>query len=191
MEQRWRVRPRPSNWGDFGADDQRGRLNLIDKRKVLDGIAEVREGRVFCLSLPLDYPGGNYHVLQRRPPLLQPVVRNGREKYNLHANPKHTDVFSDDYDAPGWTANGVEPWGVQMDPIGADGMLFYKGFFLVLLGIRALVAADDRWNTPFAMIRDGDNSFTWTHSTIAAHLADQWRRMPKGVHCENTKIWPY
>src|SRR5437879_5495214 len=33
-----------------------------------------------------------------------------------------------DYDAPGWTANGVEPWGVQMDPIAADGMLFYKGF---------------------------------------------------------------
>ena len=96
-----------------------------------------------------------------------------------------------DYDAPGWTANGVEPWGVQMDPIAADGMLFYKGFFLVLLGIRSLVAGDDRWNTPFEMIRDGDNSFTWTHSTIAAHLADQWRRMPKGVHCENTKIWPY
>ena len=96
MEQRWRVRPQPSNWGDFGADDQRGRLNLIDKRKVLEGVAEVREGRVFCLSLPLDYPGGNYHDLQRRPPLLQPVVRNGREKYNLHPNPKHSDVFSDD-----------------------------------------------------------------------------------------------
>ena len=96
-----------------------------------------------------------------------------------------------DYDAPGWTANGVEPWGVQMDPIAADGMLFYKGFFLVLLGIRSLVSGDDRWNTSFEMIRNGDNSFTWTHSTIAAHLADQWRRMPKGVHCENTKIWPY
>jgi len=70
-------------------------------------------------------------------------------------------------------------------------MLFYKGFFLVLLGIRSLVAGDDRWNTPFEMIRESDNSFTWTHSTIAAQLADQWRPMPKGVHCENTKIWPY
>ena len=96
-----------------------------------------------------------------------------------------------DYDAPGWTANGVEPWGVQMDPIAADGMLFYKGFFLVLLGIRSLVASDDRWNTPFTMIDDGDNTFTWSHSAIAAHLASQWRAMPKGVHCENTKIWPY
>ena len=31
------------------------------------------------------------------------------------------------YDVPGWTANGTEPWGLQMDPIGADGNLFYKG----------------------------------------------------------------
>ena len=96
-----------------------------------------------------------------------------------------------DYDVPGWTANGVESWGVQMDPIAADGMLFYKGFFLVLLGLRSLVASDDRWNTPFSMIGDGENTFTWSHSAIAAHLADQWRAMPKGVHCENTKIWPY
>ena len=61
-----------------------------------------------------------------------------------------------DYDAPGWTANGIEPWGIQMDPVGADGMLFYKGFFLVLLGIRSMIAGDDdRWNEPFEMIRDG------------------------------------
>ncbi|MGZ6996063.1 MAG: hypothetical protein ACXVIM_12695, partial [Acidimicrobiia bacterium] len=40
-----------------------------------------------------------------------------------------------DYDVPGWTANGVEPWGLQMDPIGADGNLFFKGFFLVMLGL--------------------------------------------------------
>lgn len=94
------------------------------------------------------------------------------------------------YDAPGWTANGVEPWGLQMDPIAADGMLFYKGFFLVLLGLRAMVATDDRWNTPFEMIRDGENTFAWSHSAIAAHLAAQWQAHPEGCHCENTKIWP-
>ena len=27
--QRWRRRPLGSNWGEFGPDDQRGRLNLI------------------------------------------------------------------------------------------------------------------------------------------------------------------
>jgi hypothetical protein len=51
------------------------------------------------------------------------------------------------YDVPGWTAKGIEPWGLQMDPIAADGMLFYKGFLLVLLGIRAMIG-DDRWNEP-------------------------------------------
>ena len=68
MPRRWRARPEHSNWGDFGPDDQLGRVNLIDRQKVLQGIAEVREGRVFCLSMPLDFPGGNYHALNRKPP---------------------------------------------------------------------------------------------------------------------------
>ena len=93
---RWTHRPEGSTWGDFGPDDQRGRLNLLNAQKVLQGIAEVREGRTFCLSLPLNRPGGNYHDLNRRAPRLQPMVRDGRVKYNLHANPRHPDVFSDD-----------------------------------------------------------------------------------------------
>ena len=36
-----------------------GRLNLVTPEKVLQGIAEVKIGKTFCLSLPLDYPGGN------------------------------------------------------------------------------------------------------------------------------------
>ena len=93
---RWKHRPPGSNWGDFGADDQRGRLNLITAQCVRAAAAEVREGRTFCLSLPLDRPGGDYHALGRRAPRLQPMVRQGRVKYNLHANPAHPDVFSDD-----------------------------------------------------------------------------------------------
>ena len=93
---RWQRRPPGSNWGDFGDDDQRGRLNLITPDKVRQAAAQVREGRSFCLSLPLDRPGGNYHDLQRRAPRLQPMVRNGRVKYNLHSNADHPDVFCDD-----------------------------------------------------------------------------------------------
>ncbi len=93
---RWTIRPEGSNWGDFGPDDQRGRLNLLTAAAVLRGAAEIREGRVFCLSLPLDYPGGDYHGLNRLPPRLQPVLRRGRAKYNLQAQPRHTDVFCDD-----------------------------------------------------------------------------------------------
>ena len=96
-----------------------------------------------------------------------------------------------EYDVPGWTANGIEPYGVQMDPIAADGMLFFKGFFGLLLGLHRYVSNDEQWNQPFEMIRDGEHTFTWTYSEISAHLANQWQSRPIGVHCENTKIWPY
>jgi Linalool dehydratase/isomerase len=96
-----------------------------------------------------------------------------------------------DYDVPGWTANGIEPWGLQMDPIGADGNLFFKGFFLVMLGLHLRTTGDDRWNDPFDIVRDGENTFTWFHSAIAEHLHSQWLTKPDGCHCENTKVWPY
>jgi len=95
------------------------------------------------------------------------------------------------YDVPGWTANGIEPWGLQMDPIGATGNLFFKGFFLVMLGLHLRTTGDDRWNDPFEIVRDGENTFTWFHSAIADHLHTQWRVAPDGCHCENTKVWPY
>jgi hypothetical protein len=94
------------------------------------------------------------------------------------------------YDVPGWTANGVAPWGVQWDPIGADGNLFFRGFFLVVLGLHLRTTGDQKWDRPFEIVRDGEHTFTWTHSAIAQFLADQWRRVPNGPHCENVKVWP-
>lgn len=96
-----------------------------------------------------------------------------------------------DYDVPGWTANGIDPYGVQMDPIAADGMLFFKGFFSLLMGLHRYVSGDDRWDQPFELIGEDDLSFTWTASGVAAHLAAQWNEREAGCHCENTKIWPY
>jgi kynurenine formamidase len=96
---RWKYRPPGSTWGDFGPDDQRGRLNLLTPKKVLEGIAEVKEGRTFCLSLPLDYPGGNKLNPRRHPPKLQPTVREGRPNMNFpmrSLDSKWTDVISDD-----------------------------------------------------------------------------------------------
>ena len=68
MSQRWVRRPEHSNWGDFGPDDEVGRLNLITPERRLAAIREVTEGRAFCLSLPLDLPGGNALVPDRHPP---------------------------------------------------------------------------------------------------------------------------
>lgn len=53
---RWSFRPEGSNWGEFGRDDQLGRLNLITPERRRAAAAEVREGIAFCLSLPLDCP---------------------------------------------------------------------------------------------------------------------------------------
>jgi kynurenine formamidase len=48
---------RVSNWGRWGADDQRGTLNLIDASAVRRGIAAARAGRVFSLAIPFDADG--------------------------------------------------------------------------------------------------------------------------------------
>jgi kynurenine formamidase len=96
---RWKIRPEGSTWGDWGEDDQLGRLNLITPEKVLQGIAEVREGKTFCLSLPLDYPGGQVINKVRRPPKINPVIRNEEPYFNYNwnkLNPYHLDIGSDD-----------------------------------------------------------------------------------------------
>jgi Putative cyclase. len=96
---RWRNRPEGSNWGEFGPDDERGRLNLLTPEKVLQGVAEVKVGRSFCLSLPLDYPGGNVLNPLRHPPRRFAAVRNDRLNYNFALrdhNPDFTDVVCDD-----------------------------------------------------------------------------------------------
>jgi hypothetical protein len=41
---RYTQRPAGSNWGEFGPDDQLGRLNLLTPEKVRQGAAEVRAG---------------------------------------------------------------------------------------------------------------------------------------------------
>jgi hypothetical protein len=114
-----------------------------------------------------------------------------RANYPEDYRPLIPAAYWGNYNVPGWTANGIEPWGLQWDPIGADGNLFFKGFFLVMLGLHRRVTGNTRWDAPFDMVRDGEHTFSWWHSKIAEHLAAQWRAHPEGCHCENTKIWPY
>ncbi|OCC23608.1 hypothetical protein MB02_10585 [Croceicoccus estronivorus] len=53
---RWVNRPEGSNWGDFGEDDQLGRMNLLTPERRRVALAEAREGITFTLSLPLNLP---------------------------------------------------------------------------------------------------------------------------------------
>ena len=99
MNARWRRRPDGSNWGEFGPDDQRGRMNLVTREKVLQGIAEVKEGITFCCSLPLDYPGGQVLNPRRAPPRLAATSRDGKQFFCrplVEFNENMTDVICDD-----------------------------------------------------------------------------------------------
>lgn len=95
------------------------------------------------------------------------------------------------YDAPGWTANGVEPWGLQADPIGADGNLFFRGWLNLLLSIYKYVSGDDKWEQPWEIAGYENEHFQWTQPKIVEHLQRQYLEHPEGPHCENTKIWPF
>ena len=134
---RWSRRPDGSNWGDFGLDDQLGRLNLITREKVLEGLAEAKEGITFCLSLPLDYPGGSELNPRRAPPILRPTQRNNAPNFNAALAPAGegpTDVICDDLAilhlqySTQW--DSLAHVGSQFDADG-DGIaerVYYNGF---------------------------------------------------------------
>jgi len=121
MTKRWIKRPENSTWGDWGENDQLGRLNLIDEKKVTEGIVEVKEGKSFCLSLPLDYPGGQVINKVRKPPLLKPVIRNNEPYFNYQwnkLNPNHLDIGSDD------RVELYNQYSTQWDSLAHRGKLF-------------------------------------------------------------------
>jgi kynurenine formamidase len=141
MTQRWKQRPPGSNWGEFGPDDQRGRMNLVTREKRLQGVAEVKEGIAFCLSLPLDYPGGTALNPRRRPPRLASTLRDGKSagRQNFcfplgEDNPDLTDVVSDDvvlmtlqYSTQ-WDSFAHIGSRFDADGDGSAEIVFYNGF---------------------------------------------------------------
>ena len=106
MTKRWKHRPPGSTWGDWGDDDELGRINLLTPEKVLEGIREVQAGVTFSLSLPLDLPGGTILNQRRHPPVISPTEDmdgNPATFYNVHmsemedfGDPKYVDVWADD-----------------------------------------------------------------------------------------------
>ena len=134
---RWKRRPPGSNWGDWGADDELGRLNLLTPRKVLEGVAEVKEGLSFCLSLPLDYPGGSKLNPRRNPPELRPTLRGGLPNFNYpvgREDPKFTDIICDDvvlltlqYSTQ-WDSLAHVGQMFDADGDGKPEMVYYNGY---------------------------------------------------------------
>ncbi|MGG7565135.1 cyclase family protein [Rhodovulum sp. DZ06] len=137
MTRRWTRRPEESTWGDWGEDDQLGRLNLIDDAKRRQAAAEVQAGKAFCLSLPLDKPGGNLLNKRRHPPVLKPTSLDDRPFFNAHfAEPGEgpTDVVCDDLAilhlqySTQWDALAhVGSW-FDADEDGTPEKRYYNGF---------------------------------------------------------------
>ncbi len=137
MERRWKRRPEGSNWGEFGPDDQFGRLNLLTPERLRRAAEEVREGRNFCLSLPLDYPGGNVLNPRRRPPELRPTYAGDDPMMNFplsRRDPANTDVVNDDqvlislqYSSQWDSLAHVGAW-FDADGDGAPEKVYYNGY---------------------------------------------------------------
>ena len=95
------------------------------------------------------------------------------------------------YPMAGWTGNGIEPWGLQPDPVGADGNLFYKVWLNLTLGIRRYLSGEATEHDSFNVTGYRNRQFPWTHSRIAHLLSHQLSDRPQGPHCENTKVFPF
>lgn len=134
---RWRNRPEGSTWGDFGPDDHLGRLNLIGPEQVRKGVAEVRDGVTFCLSLPLTLPGGAVLNPNRLPPVLRPALRSGAVGFNCDlsvAVPGASDVMCDElvvlhtqYSTQ-WDALGHAGSHFDADGDGVAERVYYNGW---------------------------------------------------------------
>jgi kynurenine formamidase len=141
VTKRWNQRPPGSTWGDWGEDDELGRINLITPEKVRQGVREVEAGVSFCLSLPLDYPGGSALNQRRYPPVLRPTEDLEYKPdtfYNVIAresiDPTYIDVWSDDmvtlwlqYSTQ-WDALAHQGAEFDADGDGVAEPVYYNGF---------------------------------------------------------------
>lgn len=135
--QRWTRRPQGSNWGEFGPDDQWGRLNLLTAEKVRQGLDSVEEDLTFCLSLPLDVPGGSVLNPSRSAPEHRPTLRGSVPNRNRRVSgvtPGATDVVNDDsvtlctHYSTHWDALSHVGQMFDADGDGEPEPVFYNGF---------------------------------------------------------------
>ena len=107
-------------------------MNLVTPEVRLAAFREVKDGRAFVLSLPLDYPGGEPAGAARKGPRLFASQSRGRDMFNLPLNA--TDLTCDDgvvlslqYSTQ-WDA--LAHWGrmFDVDGSGTPQPVYYNGF---------------------------------------------------------------
>jgi kynurenine formamidase len=177
MAGRWKQRPDGSTWGDWGDDDELGRINLLTPEKVLQGVREVQAGISFCLSLPLDLPGGTALNQRRHPPITHPTEdMDGTPAtfFNVHmsampgyGDPKYVDVWADDmvtlslqYSTQ-WDSLAHVGAEFDADGDGIEEAVFYNGY---RSGVDLVGPEDDARG-------DGGRSRSFAHHLGLEHMA--------------------
>jgi kynurenine formamidase len=179
VTKRWKQRPEGSTWGDWGDDDELGRINLLTPEKLLQGVREVEAGISFCLSLPLDFPGGTALNQRRYPPRLAPTEDldgNPEVFYNVfqkeipkYGSPRHVDVWADDQ-VTLWLQYSTQ-WdslahvGAEFD-VNGDGIeeaVYYNGY---RAGVDLVGPKEDAQG-------DGGNHRSFAHHLGMEHMAYQ------------------
>jgi kynurenine formamidase len=110
-------------------------MNLVGPEQVRRGAAEVRDGRTFSLSLPLDHPREALSA-HRLPPIVRPTVRAGRVNANCAMSvsyPGASDVVTDDLVvlhtqfSTQWDAFGHIGAHFDADDDGVAEIVYYNG----------------------------------------------------------------
>jgi kynurenine formamidase len=199
VAKRWTRRPPGSTWGDWGDDDELGRINLLTPEKVLQGVREVEAGISFCLSLPLDFPGGTALNQRRHPPRLAPTEdMQGNEAtfYNVHmsemqewGDEKYVDVWADDvvtlslqYSTQ-WDSLAHVGAEFDVDGDGKEEAVYYNGYRAHddLVGPASDARGDGGSHRCFARHLGLEHmAFTGVQGRgvlvdVAHHLGDDWR----------------
>jgi kynurenine formamidase len=110
---------RVSNRGRWGANDQRGTLNLITPAEVQRGVAAVRSGRSFSLALPFDETGpqwDNVHMPERT----NPELRTHTVNVSFTGDPRD---FTTSDDSFRMGSQAVTHWDA-LSHVGYDGRLY-------------------------------------------------------------------
>ncbi|UCI31829.1 cyclase family protein [Mesorhizobium sp. B4-1-4] len=138
MSERWKNKPEGANWGVFGDDDELGRVNLLTDERRLRAATEIKTGKTFCLSLPLDLPGGTALNPNRKPPERHLALRKGGKpsvNYPLRLENEHyIDTSCDDsitlytqYSTQ-WDALSHIGQYFDADGDGVPEVVYYNGF---------------------------------------------------------------
>ena len=58
-------------------------MNYLTEENTVRAAQEIRTGKRFCFSLPLNVPAIDATNPRHKPPILKPVIRDGHTAFNL------------------------------------------------------------------------------------------------------------